>query len=483
MCASVYITDRPIGIIILPGLKMVKKKLDLSSIKDFKSTTTLANNDLNSTKLSMESMSSLEKIYDPYEHRVLQHPNTFSGALIHILKGSLGSGLLAVPRAFMNAGLVVGAIGTILIGIICTHTVHLLVAASQKVCRDTKTPSLGFAETAEAVFNNGPRGLRSWSKFAKLFVEVSLILTHFVGNAVYVVFISESITKLVAYYYEPASSWSQYVKLVLLLLLILFCQIRELKHLVPFSFIANLTMVIALGITAYYMVVEMGHVDPSERNLATNISGIPSFFSTIVFAMEGIGTIMPVENTMVQDKFIGCPGVLNSAMSMVVVFYTAVGFCGYYAYGDDTEATITQNLPSKEILAQVVQLCISLAIFFTFMLQYYVPIDITWRRLEPHVPKQRQQVAQVVLRTLTVTFIVGVAAAAGNHLGPLIDLLGAIFFSTLGLFIPSLLDIVVNWKDWGRWHWILVKDLLLLVFFLFGFVTGTYFAVLNFSKG
>ncbi|CAG9865448.1 unnamed protein product [Phyllotreta striolata] len=450
---------------------MTKKKIELVTT-DFKSTTQLTNNDL----------MTIQDGYNPYQNRNLSHPNTFTGALIHILKGSLGTGLLAVPRAFMNSGLLIGTVGTIVIGFICTYTIHLLVSASKKLCVDLKLPSLGFAETAEAVFENGPGALKKWSKEAKLFVDVSLTLTHFVGNAVYVVFISESMAKLIGAYHPPAQHWGQYFKLVILVLLIVFCQIRELKHLVPFSFVANVTMTLALVITGYYMVIDMVKVDPSERALATGLFGLPSFFCTVLFAMEGIGTIMPVENSMDQDKFIGCPGVLNVAMSCVVIFYTVIGFCGYYAFGDKTNAVITQNLPSGEILAQVVQAAISLAIFFTFMLQYYVPIDITWRRIAPHVPPERHDLVQIGWRTLTVTFIVGVAAAAGDHLGPLIDLMGAVFFSTLGLFVPSLLDILVHWKDWGAHNWVLVRDLMLIVFYLFGLVFGTYFAVMNFFE-
>ena len=83
--------------------------------------------------------------------------------------------------------------------------------------------------------------------------------------------------------------------------------------------------------------------------LNNSILGIPSFFSTVLFAMEGIGTIMPVENSMVKPKFLGCNGVLNSAMTVVVCLYTAIGFFGYYKFGDDTDATITKNLPSDEM--------------------------------------------------------------------------------------------------------------------------------------
>lgn len=46
---------------------------------------------------------------------------------IHLLKGSLGSGILAMPLAFMNAGLIFGLVATALIGFVCTYCVHILV--------------------------------------------------------------------------------------------------------------------------------------------------------------------------------------------------------------------------------------------------------------------------------------------------------------------------------------------------------------------
>jgi hypothetical protein len=43
------------------------------------------------------------------------------------MKGNVRTGILAMPDAFKNAGLVVGTIGTLLMGIICTHCMHMLV--------------------------------------------------------------------------------------------------------------------------------------------------------------------------------------------------------------------------------------------------------------------------------------------------------------------------------------------------------------------
>lgn len=50
------------------------------------------------------------------------------GSLVHLLKSSLGSGILAMPAAFKNAGLAVGGFGTIIVGFICTHCVYILVS-------------------------------------------------------------------------------------------------------------------------------------------------------------------------------------------------------------------------------------------------------------------------------------------------------------------------------------------------------------------
>lgn len=41
--------------------------------------------------------------------------------LTHLLKASLGTGILAMPMAFSYAGLVTGIFATILTAIICTH--------------------------------------------------------------------------------------------------------------------------------------------------------------------------------------------------------------------------------------------------------------------------------------------------------------------------------------------------------------------------
>lgn len=61
-----------------------------------------------------------------------------SETMFHLLKGSLGTGILAMPNAFRNAGYIPGAVGTIIIGVICTYCIHLLVKAEYELCKRKK---------------------------------------------------------------------------------------------------------------------------------------------------------------------------------------------------------------------------------------------------------------------------------------------------------------------------------------------------------
>ena len=60
--------------------------------------------------------------------------------------------------------------------------------------------------------------------------------------------------------------------------------------------------------------------------------------------------MMPLENSMTRpDQFVGCPGVLNIAMGVVIALYASVGFFGYLQYGDKVEASITVNIDINDM--------------------------------------------------------------------------------------------------------------------------------------
>lgn len=270
--------------------------------------------------------------------------------LIHLLKGSLGSGILAMPLAFAHAGLFLGLFSTFAIGFICTYCVHILVNSAHELCRRTKVPSLGFAEVAETAFLAGPPAFQPWAKFAKAMINFFLVIDLLGCCCVYIVFVSKNIKQVVDYYTVPESHFDVRMYMAVLLPpLILMILIRQLKYLSPLSMIANILVAASVAITFYYIFTDLPPI--SSRAPVASITSLPAFFGTAIFALEGIGVIMPLENNMKNPQhFIGCPGVLNFAMSFVVILYASTGFLGYLKYGDETiVGSITLNLPKDEM--------------------------------------------------------------------------------------------------------------------------------------
>lgn len=65
--------------------------------------------------------------------------------------------------------------------------------------------------------------------------------------------------------------------------------VRSMKYLVPFSALANVLLGVGLCLSFYYMCQDLPPIS-SRPNFAP-ISKLPLFFSTVLFGMEGIGTV------------------------------------------------------------------------------------------------------------------------------------------------------------------------------------------------
>ncbi|KAL0279968.1 UNVERIFIED_CONTAM: hypothetical protein PYX00_001406 [Menopon gallinae] len=414
--------------------------------------------------------------YDPHLHRNRPAPTTNWETLVHLLKGSLGTGILAMPNAFLNAGLIVGTISTVLIGILCTYCLHILVNAQYELCKRMRVPILSYPISMEKALEMGPNWLRGCAKYSAIIVDVFMIVYQLGICCVYIVFVATNIKSVTDYYIQPIDV--RLYMLMLLLPLILINYIRNLKRLAPLSTLANVITFIGLGIVLYYIFDDLPPIDTVEY--VGTLKGYPLYVGTTLFALEAVGVIIALENNMKTPKsFGGYCGVLNQGMTVIVILYVLVGFFGYIKYGVLSSGSVTLNLPSEEVLSQSVQILFAIAIFITYALQSYVPVEIIWNTYmkEKCEKSNHSLLYEYVLRTVLVltTFLLAVAIP---NLELFISLFGALCLSALGIAFPAIIELCVYWPDQlGTCKYILIKDILLILCGIVGLVVGTYCAV------
>ncbi|XP_035786339.1 proton-coupled amino acid transporter-like protein pathetic isoform X1 [Anopheles albimanus] len=415
------------------------------------------------------------RCYDPHLHRNLANPTSTVGTFVHVMKSALGIGILSVPGAFKDGGLVFGVAGTFFLAMLCSHSAHILVSTSYRICKKERIPVLGFGETVEKACSYGPPSIRTLGKILRNSIDWYLMLTTVV---VFIVFVGTTLREVINY--RTGWDWGDRTYILLVGVPILFItQIRELKYLVPFSAIAGFLILANIVISLVFVFQEPLSLE--GRRLFPTTTTVAPYMGVVYFALDATCLIFPLENQMRNPRhYLGCPGIVNLNYVCLAVLYSFFGAVGYIRYGESVKSSIILNFPPDSVLVSSIQVLSAVAVLFSIGLIFYVPTEIAWKKLQPRVPKEWTGWAQSGLR-LGMLLLNMVAACGIPHLGTFMGLLGSVLNPILALWIPIVVDTVYRWPNrrFGRFRWRLVKNGACAAFGLFLLITGTISSVQN----
>jgi proton-coupled amino acid transporter len=331
------------------------------------------------------------------------------GAAMLLLKSFVGTGVLFLPRAYLNGGMTFSNAVLLIIAALSYYCFILLVNVRLKV-------HASFGDMGGKIF--GP--------YFRNMINFSLVLSQVGFSSAYIVFVAENLRSFILAVSRCKTDidigWVILMQMIIFLPLSLY---RNINHIQKMALIADLF--ILLGLVYVYFtdvkvivknhgVADIHHFNPTSW---------PLLIGTAIFTFEGVGLIIPIQSGMAEpNKF---PRVLATVMAIVTVVFVSAGALSYAAYGSATKTVILSNMPQEDKLVNAVQFIYSLAILLSTPLQIYPAIEITSQQLFSRTGKYNPWIKwkKNIFRFFMVALCALIAWAGANDLDKFVSLVGS----------------------------------------------------------
>lgn len=272
-----------------------------------------------------------------------------------VFKALVGSGILFLPKAFSNGGLLFSSVMLVCFGVL-TFLCYIILIRSKNILNKSSFGELGF---------------KTHGKPLRICILISILISQIGFVATYILFTAENMISFIENYLHFSASYVSTRNIVIIqcILLIPLVLIRNLAKLSIISLISSVFIVVGLIIIFYFSIIRLAANGMGDNIVNFNSSNWSMLIGVAVTSFEGIGLILPIESSMAQpEKF---PMVLSISMCVITGLFVSIGVIGYSSFGDKVKSIIILNLPQGKLSVQLISLLYSLAVFLTAPLQLF----------------------------------------------------------------------------------------------------------------
>ncbi|KAK8101261.1 uncharacterized protein PG998_007326 [Apiospora kogelbergensis] len=387
--------------------------------------------------------------------------NTPMNAALLLLKSFVGTGVLFLPRAYFNGGMVFSNAVLLGVAILSYYCFVLLVTTRLKV---------------EGSF--GDIGGILYGKWLRTLILFSIVVSQLGFVAAYIVFTSENLQAFFLAVTDCRANIPVTLLIIIQMVIFLpFALLRDIGKLGFTALIADAFIVIGLAYLFYYDVLTL-NTNGLADIILFNEKDWTLFIGTAIFTFEGIGLIIPIQESMKQPaKF---PKVMFYVMIIITLLFTIMGAISYAAYGSKTETVVLLNLPQDNKLVNGVQFLYSLAILLSTPLQIFPAIKITENALftrsgkyNPYIKWQKNG-----FRFLVVFMCALIAWAGADNLDKFVALVGNFACIPLVYIYPPLL----HYRGVARSRLWKISDICLCIFGVVAMAYTTTLTVMSWAS-
>lgn len=363
---------------------------------------------------------------------------------VNIFISFVGCGMLGMPYAFSQAGWVLSIIALFTMSTLNVYAMLLLVKTRGKLESKGHTDIEGYGDVGRVIAGS----------FGEKLVNTCLVITQIGFATAYIIFIAANINNI-------AGINRAYICFGCVPILAVLIQLKEMKHLSPFSLIADVANL--AGLSAVLFQDWKSYNDYHDPVIAYNFSKVLYVASVSLYALEGVGMVLPLESSCQDRKWF--PSLLRNTVFAITVLMAVFGICGYFAWGSATEAPVTLNLDGGP--ATIVKLALCVGLYLTFPIMMF-PVNEVMEDLFLGEGSRNNKVfrATVVVFSCTVAWLV-------PDFGQFLGLVGASLCTILGFILPCYFHLQAFEKSELKW-WELILDRFLIVFGIAFGIMGTY---------
>jgi proton-coupled amino acid transporter len=383
-----------------------------------------------------------------------------------LLKAFIGTGIMFLPKAFKNGGMLFSAITMIVVSAITALCFELLLS-----CRK-QYGGAGYGDLGKSI--SGPK-LRALILVSITLSQIGFVCAGLIFTADNLASFADAVSKSKG---EPLSTNALIG--IQLIVLIPMSFIRNISKLGPAALLADVFILIGLTYIYWYdisWISKMGGFHPTVELF--NPRDFTMTIGSAIFTFEGIGLILPIQSSMKQPEHFS--KLLYIVMLIITVIFTSVGVLCYGTFGENVSVEVITNFPQSSKVVNAVQFLYAMAVLVGTPVQLFpamrtIELKIFGRASgkQSNMTKWKKNAFRTSLVLLT-----GVIAAVGaSDLDKFVALIGSFACVPLVYIYPAYL----HYKGVADRPWARAGDIAMMVVGLVAMVYTTSITIARWAE-
>ncbi|XP_031765771.2 proton-coupled amino acid transporter-like protein CG1139 [Galleria mellonella] len=402
--------------------------------------------------------------FDPRLYREPKCPISPWMAYFNLLRTGFGAGVLGLPLAISQSGIILGPLLTLATGALMIHTHLTLLWCLNEISRQLRIPYISYRYGFRIALLHGPPICRYIGERGPTIIATMMMMSQIGICTVFVIFTTDSLRDIM----DWESSRPALLALLLPYLLLEYFM-KTLKIVSYVSLVGNLMNFVGL-VLIFYLIFE----DPHGETIVATTETLPFLFAlgTFLFNMSAVGVVLSL------DKALKDPTIMTSRCGVIIIgilvptlVSTIFGTLGYWSFGT-MEENILRSLPFDNYIAMTAIGLYMIAVALAYPIQCYPGIQIILEVVKNHhLNEPPSDNALKILESIARPVFVCTSFLIGYLIpfqGPFVAFVGSLCTTLLALVFPATMELCLMYPgDYGKFNIHLVKNLIIIIIGIF----------------